>query len=127
MEWCRADCACKPGGCRRFEGDENSPNPGSGEISQPHLPPRGQAVLQQVGDGERKTLFIWLRLCQQEGGAQGGLVLRAGLQLAPRDGGEAAGCIPRREEAKQARDQHLHPGSDGATPALPESPKAGRK
>lgn len=93
---------------------------------QPHLPAQGQAVMQQIGDGERKTLFIWLRLCQREGDAQGGLVLRAGLQLARR-GWEAAGCIPRREESEQSRDQHLHPGSDGATPGLPESQKAGGK
>lgn len=51
---------------------------------------------------EEKTLFIWLLLWQQEGDAQGGLVLRAGLQLAPR-GWEAAGCIPTKGRVRAAQ------------------------
>lgn len=58
-------------------------------------------------------LFIWPWLCQQEGDAQGGLVLSAGLQLEPR-GWEVAGYIPRRGESEQSRDQQLHPSGNGA-------------
>lgn len=64
---------CKPGGADISREMKTAQMLALERSPEPHVPAQGQAVLQQVGDGERKTLLMRLWLCQREGDAQAGL------------------------------------------------------
>lgn len=89
----------------------------------PSLRPNGH----KIGRRREKCLFflIWPQLCQREGDAQQGWCCRQGSSWHLGDRRLVA-TSRSWEESKQSRDQHLHPGGDGAAPGLPDSPHQGR-
>lgn len=70
-------------------------------------------------------LFIWPRLCQRQGDAQGGLVLPAGLQLAPRGTGVAV-CIHAGKSQSGPGTSTRIPAAMGQPWGSPTAPAGGR-